>query len=75
MARKRKKDKYWIQKAIKRKGQLHRDLGVPPGQKIPISKIRAAAKRNDDVGRRARLALTLMKLAKRRKKRRTKRRK
>jgi hypothetical protein len=57
--------KNWIKGAIKRKGQLHRDLGVPQGQKIPRSKIRAAAKRKGAVGRRARLALTLGKLRKR----------
>lgn len=28
--------------APSKRGQLHRDLGVPQGQKIPASKIRAA---------------------------------
>ena len=55
----------WIQSAIKRKGQLHRDLGVPQGQKIPLSQVQAAAKRKGKVGQRARLALTLRKLRKR----------
>lgn len=50
---------HWIQKAITHHGQLHRDLGVPQGQEIPVEKIRAAAKRKDKVGDRARLALTL----------------
>jgi hypothetical protein len=51
----------WIQKAIKRPGQLHRDLGVPQGQKIPASKLAAAAKKGGKVGARARLAKTLKK--------------
>lgn len=55
----------WIQGAIKRPGQLHRDLGVPQGQKIPLSAIQAAAKRGGKVGARARLALTLRKMRKR----------
>lgn len=51
--------KKFIQQAIKRPGQLHRDLGVPQGQKIPTSKIVAAAKRPGKVGQRARFAETL----------------
>jgi len=52
----------WIQKAIKKPGQLHRDLGVPQGQKIPASKIAAAAKGGGKVAQRARLAKTLKKM-------------
>lgn len=52
----------WIGKAIKRPGQLHRDLGVPLGQRIPLTKLRAAAKRKGKVGQRARLAMTLRKM-------------
>jgi hypothetical protein len=51
--------KKWIAGAIKRPGQLHRDLGVPQGQKIPAAKVAAAAKRPGKVGQRARLAETL----------------
>ena len=50
--------KNWISGAIKRPGQLHRDLGVPQGQKIPAGKLNAAAKRGG-MGARARLAKTL----------------
>jgi hypothetical protein len=53
------KAKNFIQGAIKRPGQLHRDLGVPLGKKIPEAKIRAAAKRPGKVGERARFAETL----------------
>jgi len=67
MARKRKKK--WIQKALgprKRKGALHRALGVPVGEKIPEGKLRAAAKKPGKLGRRARLAITLRKIGKKR---------
>ena len=46
----------WIKKAIKKPGQLHRDLGVPEGEKIPSTKIETAAKSKGKVGQRARLA-------------------
>lgn len=49
----------WIAGAIRRPGQLHRDLGVPQGKKIPRGQIAAAAKRKGKVGQRARLAITL----------------
>jgi hypothetical protein len=49
----------WIQGAIKHPGALHRQLGVPQGQKIPASKIKAAASKGGTLGRRARLAETL----------------
>lgn len=54
----------WIQSAIKHPGALHRDLGIPQGQRIPISTLNTTAKRKGTVGRRARLALTLRKLRK-----------
>jgi hypothetical protein len=50
---------HWIEKAIKHRGALHRELGVPQGQKIPKSKIAAAAKKRGKLGKRARLAQTL----------------
>lgn len=51
--------KNFIAGAIKRPGQLHRDLGVPQGKKIPRSLIDRAAKRGGKVGQRARFAETL----------------
>lgn len=54
--------KNWIAGAIRRKGQLHRDLGVPQNQKIPAGKIAAAAKGGGKTAQRARLAQTLKKL-------------
>ena len=35
----------WIQKAIKKPGALHKELGVPTGKKIPSAKLAAAAKK------------------------------
>lgn len=52
----------WIAGAIKHPGALHRQLGVPQGQKIPAKKLAAAAKAGGTLGRRARLAETLGKL-------------
>lgn len=53
--------KNWIAGAIKRPGQLHRDLGVPQGKKIPAKKMAAArsGKEGPAVARRANLAKTL----------------
>jgi hypothetical protein len=49
----------WIQNAIKKPGALHAQLRVKKGQKIPLSKLRAAAGKGGKLGKRARLALTL----------------
>lgn len=54
----------FIKKAIKRPGALHKALGVPKGQKIPASKLNAAAKKKGRVGKEARFAKTLKKLNK-----------
>lgn len=55
-----KKKVKWIQKAIKHPGALHRELGVPEGEKIPRSKIEAAAHSdNPTLRRRAQFAETL----------------
>ena len=53
----------FIQGAIKHPGALHRELGVPQGQKIPPGKIQAAAKKGGKLGQRARFALTLHKIS------------
>ena len=52
-------DGKWIQGAIKHPGALHRELGVPAGEKIPAKKLAKAAKAGGKLGRRARLAETL----------------
>lgn len=53
--------KNWIAGAIKHPGALHRDLGVPQGQKIPAKKMSAAkaGKYGATTERRANLAKTL----------------
>jgi hypothetical protein len=56
--------KNFIKSAIKHPGALHRSLGVPAGEKIPVSKIRAAAKKPGKLGQRARFALTLRGMSK-----------
>jgi hypothetical protein len=52
----------WIRKAIKHPGALRKQLGVPPGKRIPQATLRKAAKAPGLLGQRARLALTLAKL-------------
>ena len=54
--------KDFIQKAIKKPGDLRKSLGIKKGEKIPASKLRAAAKKKGKLGQRARLAMTLKKL-------------
>ena len=49
----------WIQKAIKNKGALHKQLGVPEDKKIPERKLEKAAAKPGKLGQRARLAQTL----------------
>lgn len=49
----------WIAGAIKKPGALHKQMGVPQGQKIPASKLAAAASKPGKLGQRARLAQTL----------------
>lgn len=60
--------KKWIQKAISKPGALHKQLGIPTGEKIPVGKLTAAAKKGGKMGQRARLAQTLSKIAKKKKK-------
>ena len=52
----------WISSAIKKPGALHKQLGVPQGQKIPAKKLAAAAAKGGKLGKRARLAQTLKKM-------------
>lgn len=56
----------WIQKAIKKPGALRRALGAKKGKPIPASKLAKAAKAGGTLGRRARLAMTLRKLRRKR---------
>lgn len=50
----------WIKGAISHPGALHKELGVPEGQKIPAAKIaKAAHSDNPKLAQRARLAEVL----------------
>ena len=55
-------ERKWIQSAIKKPGALRKSLGVKTGEKIPMSKLNAAAKKPGKMGQRARLAKTLRKM-------------
>lgn len=55
----------WIAGAIKKPGALRAELHVKKGKKIPAGKLRKAAKAKGKEGKRARLAMTLSKLRKR----------
>jgi hypothetical protein len=59
----KQKQKMWIKNAIKRPGALRRALSIPPGKKIPLSKLHQAVRqtKNKRLQRQARLALTLRK--------------
>lgn len=50
--------KKWIQGMKMKKGALHKQMGVPEGKKIPVSKLKVAAAKGGKLGKRARLALT-----------------
>lgn len=55
----------WIQEAIPKahRGKLHRELGVPQGEKIPAKKlVKAEHSKNPTIRREANLAKTLKKL-------------
>ena len=51
--------KNWIAGAISKPGALHKEMGVPQGQKIPAKRLAKAAKAGGKLGKRARLAETL----------------
>ena len=50
----------WIQHAISRAGALHKQLGVPQGEKIPAKKLaKAEHSKNSTIRKEANLAKTL----------------
>lgn len=61
-------NKNFIKGAIKKPGALRSSLGAKKGENIPVSKIQSAAKKGGKLGQRARFALTLRKIAAKRKK-------
>ena len=58
----------WIQRAVKpeKRGALHRQLGIPLGEAIPLAVLRDAARAEGLLGRRARFALNVRGLRRRR---------
>lgn len=60
--------KKWIQEAIKKPGALKKSMDVKEDEKIPAKKLAKAAKAPGKMGQRARLAETLKKMAKGKKK-------
>lgn len=56
--------KKWIQDAIKKEGSLRKTMKTKEGKNIPVSKLEKAAEKGGKTGKRARLALTLRKLSK-----------
>lgn len=61
------KKKNWIKGAVKKPGQLHRDLGVAPDKPIPADAVKKASKGNSKTAYRARFALTMAKMRAKRK--------
>jgi len=63
MAPRRQKTR-WIQRALRKhkKGALHRQLGIPEGEIIPLALLRDASKAPGLLGQRARFALNLRKI-------------
>jgi hypothetical protein len=56
------KKRNWMAGAVKHPGALHRQLGIPAGQKIPAKRLNAAANSsNPTLARRANLAKTFAK--------------
>jgi hypothetical protein len=49
----------WIQKAVKRPGALHKQLGIPADKNISAKALNKASKAPGKFGQRARLAKTL----------------
>ena len=62
------KPKMFIQKAIKHPGALRKQLHAKKGKDIPEKKLESAAKKGGTLGKRARFAITLKRLAKHKKK-------
>lgn len=57
-----KAKKFWIQDAIKKKGSLHKTLGIKKGEKIPEKALKNAEhSKNSTTRKRAFLAETLKK--------------
>ncbi len=56
-----KRGQKFIQGMGLKKGALHKELGIPESQKIPLDTLQEASKNPGKLGKRARLALTFRK--------------
>lgn len=55
---------HWMEDAVKKPGALHKELGVPKGEKIPAKKLDKAAKSGSPLEKkRANLAKTFKKFS------------
>lgn len=63
MKRRKRSKNRWIQRALHKhkKGALHRQLGIPEGEVIPLPLLRDAAKAPGLLGQRARFAINVRK--------------
>ncbi len=68
MAKRKEPKKRWIKAAIKKPGALRAQLGVGEDETISSGKLEEAARKPGKMGKRARLALTLKKISRKRKK-------
>jgi len=57
------KKKFWIQKAIKKPGSLHKALGVAKGKKIPAKKLKVKESDSPSLKKKKVLAKTLKNIA------------
>ena len=48
-----------VRKEARKKGALHRQLGIPAGEKIPLATLRWAVKQGGLLGKRAQFALNV----------------
>jgi hypothetical protein len=62
MKRKKKRVNKWIQKSKMKKGALHRQLGIPEDERIPIALLKEASHAPGKLGKQARMALTLRRI-------------
>jgi hypothetical protein len=62
----RKKSKRWRALKKHKRGALHKQLGIPVDETIPLRTLESAAKKSGLLGKRARFALNLRKIRRKR---------
>lgn len=56
MAKSHEEKGHWMEHVHPKKGALHKEMGIPEGEKIPAAKLEKAAHVGGLLGKRARLA-------------------